>query len=147
MILDYKQLKLTKYVGQEKLFYQHMVETLLETRTFGLSIDRVDADSFQLFEVLCRDLTQRKDLIHYSSFKLVKEGLDGVLEMRERGIKVVAVTNASIPMRHKLVIEEHAKVELSQLFDLFVTAQDLGGLRMPDPQFIHHVISRFPDIE
>jgi len=69
-----------------------------------------------------------------------------VRELKEMGLRVVAVTNASIPMRHKLVIEKEAGVEVSQLFDLFVTSDDLGGVRMPDPEFIRNVLTHFPNV-
>lgn len=75
-----------------------MAETILESKIFGLSLERVDAETFMSVEGVCRELTNRKDLIHYSSYKLNRSGLEGVLELKEKGLKVVAVTNASIPM-------------------------------------------------
>jgi len=38
-----------------------------------------------------------------------------------------------MPVKHKMVIEQEAGVEITSIFDLFLTALDLGGLRMPNP--------------
>lgn len=35
---------------------------------------------------------------------------------------------------------------MSELFDDFVTSQDLSGVRMPNPEFIRHVLTRYPDV-
>ena len=51
-----------------------------------------------------------------------------------------------MPVKHKMVIEQEAGVEITSVFDLFLTALDLGGLRMPNPEFIRHVLAKFPDV-
>jgi len=119
---------------------------MLESKTFSLSLDRIDADTFLELEAMCKRLSSRPDLIHFSSYKMEKKGLQIVRELKEMGLKVVAVTNASIPIRHRLVIEQEAGVEITQLFDLFVTSNELEGKRMPDPEFIRNVLASFPDV-
>ena len=67
-ILEYKKLKSIQYVGSEKLFYQHLAENILESKAFGLSLDRIDGETFLALEALCLKLTLREDLVHYTGY-------------------------------------------------------------------------------
>ena len=44
------------------------------------------------------------------------------------------------------MIEEEAGVDIKQVFDMYLTSLDIGGVRMPSPELIRHVLAEFPDV-
>ncbi len=65
VMLEFRELKHTHYVGQEKHMYQHVAETLLESRIFGLSLEKIDVEAYNSIEALCKGIViKRENILH-----------------------------------------------------------------------------------
>lgn len=135
-LVVYHDLKHTQYVGKEKLLCQHLAEQICENHIFGLSLDRIDHDTYHSLEQLCKSFFSRPELL-YHNHKLAPFALETIRELRENfGLKIVACSNSNAPLRHKIVMEQFGGAKIEELFDDFVVSADLQGVRMPNPEFV-----------
>eukprot|EP00347_Sterkiella_histriomuscorum_P013735 403363567 len=128
--------------NHERLFYQHMNDVITDNQLFGIEAKSEEQKSS--FMNFCQHLMSLEDNIHFQ-YKMMPHALDVLKDLKQKGIKIVACSNSSIPQKRKKVLERFGFV-IDEIFDDFVVSGDVS-FRKPDPEILKIIFRKYPDVK